>query len=280
MLLFIALASAGTWNICSSAEATSSVNAGWTIFDVRDADGARSIDNGSTYASTSLVRRWQPRRDQDLCDASDGMGGLTHRVDSVLVAVDSLPGEGACMASIWGDAYGDVGSEAVVKPNQIAANVQGHAVTTADAGNTGTIGVDGGGGARFAAEWAWAQSGPADVAGVVDVAASAAYNGASLDIPGWAKVDAYDGVVDAWVRRGSEWIHVTGSAPMQIEFGATVAGRGQVCAVGSATSGAHAEPGGQNAGGSGIGFSLTPVRSTGPVDVRPVGGPEFDPCGC
>lgn len=280
MLITLSLAAAGTWNVCSTTEATASVNAGWTIYDERDVDGDRATDAGTYSSSTSLVRRWQPRRDEDFCSHADGMGGLTLRSSTAMVAVDALPGEGSCPATIWADAYGDIGSAAVVTPNRISGKVEGHAVTTADAGNTGVIGVDGGGGARFTSTWAWSMSGVADVGGVIEVAASAAYNGASLDLPGWAQVDAYDGEVDAWVRRGGEWVHVTGSAPMRIPFGATVAGRGQVCASGSATSGAHAEPGGQSTGGAGISFTFDPVRTVGPVDPRPSGGPGFDPCGC
>jgi hypothetical protein len=280
MLIVISLAAAGTWNICSATEATASVNAGWTIYDVRDVDGDRAADHGTFSASTSLVRRWQPRHEEDLCDHTDGMGGLTLRTTTAMVAVDALPGEGSCPATVWGDAYGDIGSQATVTANRIGARVEGHAVTSADAGNTGTIGVDGGGGARFTSEWAWSLPGAADVSGTVDVEASAAYNGATLDIPGWAQVDAYDGAVDAWVRRGAEWVHVTGTAPMTIPFGALVPGRGQVCATGSATSGAHAEPGGQNTGGAGIRFTFDPVRGAGPVDARPTDGPEFDHCGC
>jgi len=280
MLLLVTLATAGTWNICSTTEATASINAGWTVFDDRNVDGDRALDRGTYSAATSIVRRWQPRHDADLCDHSDGMGGMTHRLDSALVEIDALPGEGTCPVAVWANGYSDAGSSALVSPDALSARVTGHAVTSADAGNTATIGVDGGGGASFEAQWLYTGAGTTRFNGVIDVDASASYNGASLDIPGWAQVDAYDGRVDAWVRRDDQWVHVVGEAPLKIEFGARVSARTGVCAMGSTTSGAHAQPGGQGTGGAGIGFTITPVRAQGAPDVRPRGGPEFEECGC
>lgn len=281
MLLFASLAQAGVWNVCAATEATASVNAGWTIVEVRDADDASDTDKGVFNASSSVVRRFQPSREEDFCKATDGLGGATRRWTTEMISIDMVPGQNSCPTTIWGDAYGDTGSRASVEPYKIAGMATGHAVTTADAGNTGTISVDGGGGAGFVAEWIWQVPGSvAAVEGVIEIDDSSAYNGATLDIPGWAQVDAYDGMVDAWVRRGSEWVHLTGPAPMDIEFGANVGSRGSVCAAGKATSGSQAQPGEASAGGSGIHFTLDSVRVATPADAMPTDGPEFEPCGC
>ena len=201
-----------------------------------------------------------------MCDAKDGVGGATRRWSPQMIAVDSIPGEGTCVATIWADGYVDTGSTAQVAPTQLATSATGHAVTRAEAGNTGTIGVDGGGGA--------------EVAGTVTVDTLAAYNGATLDIPGWASVQAYDGAVDGWVRRGSRWEHVSGVAPLKIEFGATTPHRGEVCASGTASSGSSAQPGQASVGGAGIRFAMDAVRSSKALDASPMGGPAFEPCSC
>ncbi len=281
MLILISLAAASAWNVCAATEAVSSANAGWTIVEARDTDGVDSAKRGTFSATSSTVRRFQPRREEDMCDAKDGVGGATRRWSPQMIAVDSIPGEGTCVATIWADGYVDTGSTAQVAPTQLAASATGHAVTRAEAGNTGTIGVDGGGGASFSAKWEWAvPGGGAEVAGTVTVDTLAAYNGATLDIPGWASVQAYDGAVDGWVRRGSRWEHVSGVAPLKIEFGATTPHRGEVCASGTASSGSSAQPGQASVGGAGIRFAMDAVRSSKALDASPMGGPAFEPCSC
>ncbi len=281
MLLFTAFAQAGVWNVCAATESNASVNAGWTIIEARDSAGERDADKGSLEAVSTVVKRFEPRREEDFCKATDGVGGATQRWTTELIAVDIVPGQKSCPTAIWADAYGDTGGHATITAERLSASAVGHAVTTAQGGNTGTISVDGGGGASFLSEWSWQVPGPsAAVAGVVKVDAASAYNGAILNVPGWAQVNSYGGVVDAWVRRGAEWVHVQGTSPMEIPFGATVSSRGGVCASGRVTAGSQARTGESSAGGSGIHFSMEPVHATDPVDRRPVKGPTFDPCGC
>lgn len=281
MLIYVALASAGVWSVCSTTEATSSANGGWTIVELRDSDGGVDTDRGTYGASSSVVRRFEARRDEDLCQASDGVGGATRRWTPGLIAVDALPTGGSCKASIWAEGYVDAGSRARVAANELAGSVIGHAVTRAEAANTGDISVDGGGGASFTAQWAWSVPGrTAEVDGTVVVDAQSAYNGASLEIPGWAWVQAYDGEVDAWVRRGAEWVHVTGAAPLNIEFGAVTPARGEVCAQATATAGSASRAGDSAAGGSGIHFTIDTVRTSDAVHTAPGAGPTFAPCGC
>lgn len=281
MLIYVALASAGVWSVCSATESTSSANGGWTIVEARDSDGGVDVDRGTYSASSSVVRRFSARREEDLCKASDGVGGATRRWTAGMISIDSLPVGGSCNASIWADGYVDAGSRATVSPAELAGSVVAHSVTKAEAANTGDISVDGGGGSSFSATWAWSVAGRnAEVDGTVVVDSQSAYNGASLEIPGWAWVQAYDGEVDAWVRRGSTWEHVTGTAPLSIEFGAITAARGEVCAQATATAASSARVGETAAGGSGIHFTMDTVRSSDTVDVRPAGGPTFAPCGC
>ncbi|MSQ03560.1 MAG: hypothetical protein EXR71_17005 [Myxococcales bacterium] len=281
MLSFISMAAASAWNVCAATEAVSSANAGWTIVEERDTDGAGSARHGTFSATSATVRSFQPRREEDMCDAKDGVGGATRRWSPQLIAVDSLPGEGTCVATIWADGYVDSGSTAQIEPTRLAASATGHAVTRSEAGNTGTIGVDGGGGASFSAQWEWGVPGAgAEIVGTVAVDAVAAYNGATLEIPGWASVQAYDGTVAGWVRRGAKWVQVAGVAPLDIAFGATTVSRGEVCASGNASSGSSAQPGQASVGGAGIRFVMDAVPSARSLDASPLGGPVFEPCSC
>ncbi len=281
MLVLTATALAGVWNVCSATEATASANAGWTIVEVRDSDGGQDVQRGTYTANSSLVRRFEARRDEDLCNATDGVGGATRRWTSELIAVDALPVGGSCKTSIWAEGYVDAGGRAKVTPYEISGSVVGHSVTRAAAGNTGVMSVDGGGGAAFVAEWDWQVPGrTAEVAGTVVVDAQSAYNGSSLQIPGWATVEAFDGKVDAWLRRGGAWVHVTGEAPMNLEFGAISVPRGRVCAQATTSSGAQSQVGESGIGGSGIHFTMDTVRSTAAIDATPMSGPTFDECGC
>jgi hypothetical protein len=203
---------------------------------------------------------------------------------SGMLAVASIPGLAAptCSVKVWAEGHGDASGRTVLEQDRIAGFARGDSVSDADAENSGEIAIDGGGGARFRGEWAWnvPRSTAAEVSGVVEVDEQAAYAGATLDIPGWAMVDVWEGDVDAWVRRGSEWVHVTGEAPMTIEFGAVVHPRGSVCAQGSATAGSHVVAGEGAIGTAGIHFSFDPAKSTEAFDRAPSGGPQFEPCGC
>lgn len=281
MLIILSLASAGTWNVCSATESRASGNAGWTIVEERDSDGGEDVHQGTYRSSSAYTQSFQPRRDGDLCTA-DGMGGSTQRWSTQLIAVDELPKNGICHASVWADAYADSRANTWVAQTRIAAAASTSAITRADAGNTGTIGVDGGGGARFTSEWVWQVGGPAaQVRGTIQVDASSAYNGASLQVPGWASVEVWDGRVTGWVRRGSEWVEVDHSTPFDLTFGAVTASRGTACMQGVASAASRAEPGEGNAGGAGFTVEMETVRSTAAPDRHPVAkGPEFDPCGC
>lgn len=281
MLIILSLASAGTWNVCSTTESRASGNAGWTIVQERDADGGEDVHHGTYRSASSYTQSFQPRLDADLCGA-DGMGGSTQRWSTQLIAVDELPTGGVCNASVWADAYTDSRAGAWVTPTRMSAGANASAITRADAGNTASIGVDGGGGARFTSEWVWQVGGPAaEVRGTISIDPSAAYNGASLQVPGWASVEVWDGRVTGWVRRGSEWAPVDDPAPIDITFGAVSASRGTACMQGVATAGSRAEMGEGTAGGTGFTVEMQTTRSAAPLDPQPAHkGPEFDPCSC
>jgi hypothetical protein len=280
MLIIVALAQAGTWNVCASTEARATGNAGWSVVDWRDTDGGDDVQRGTWRASAAWGQVFQPSRDGDLC-AADGVGGATQRWTTGLIAVDGLPGPASCHARVWADASTDARASAWVAPARMAAGATATSVTRADAGNTASISVDGGGGARFSSEWAWQVPGAAaDVRGTISVDASAAYNGASVQVPGWAQVEVWEGVATGWVRRGDQWVEVSGTAPIDISFGAVTASRGTTCAQGVATGASRAEAGEGTAGGSGVRVEIDAVRSASAPDARPDGGPAFDPCGC
>jgi hypothetical protein len=280
MLIIVALANAGTWNVCASTEASASGNAGWTIVESRETDGGDDFQAGTYRAAAAFTQTFQPRREGDLCSA-DGVGGATQRWSTELIAVEMVPGKSSCNARIWADGYADASASAWVAPARMAAGATTRALTRAEAGNTATIGVDSGGGARFASEWVWQVPGPAaDVRGTVTIDASAAYNGGSVDVPGWATLDVWDGEITGWLRQGSAWVEVHESGPMALTFGATTSGRGTTCVQGLVSAASRAAPGEGAAGGSGLKVEIETVRSSAPIDARPADGPEFDPCGC
>lgn len=281
MLIAVSLAMAGTWNVCSTTEARATGNAGWTIVDERDSDGGEDVRSGARRSEAAYTRSFQPRREGNMCEG-DGLGGSTQRWSTQLIAVDGLPGAGSCEATVWADAYADSRATAWIAATRMAAGAKATAITRADAGNTGTIGVDGGGGARFTSEWVWQVPGSAaEVRGTITVDGSAAYNGASLEIPGWASLEVWEGEVTGWLRQGSEWVEVDSSGPVELTFGAITASRGTTCMQGTASAASRAEPGEGAAGGSGFEVEMETVRSGSTPHARPTAdGPEFDPCAC
>lgn len=287
MLFLISLASAGTWPICGATSTTATTNGGWTVVEIRESDGSESSDQGVWSSETSLSRSYGGMKQDNACDSEDGMGGALMRWTSELLSVDALPGQGqavnaSCDVTVSARGQSDASARAILSQMEMKGMARGDAVSDADAENSGTISVDSGGGGQFAGEWAWGVPGAhaAKVRGVIRVGVQAAYAGATLDIPGWAQIDAWDGDVEGWVREGSTWIHVKGKAPMEIAFGAVVAGRGQVCATGLATAGSRSENGGGAIGAAAIEFSMEPIKSIDEIDARPTGGPEFSPCSC
>ncbi len=284
MLALIALAHAGTWPICAVTESSVSVNGGWTLVEERESDGKDAQHRGAWSSEASLSQTFGGRREENYCENDDGLMGLTRRWTAEMVAVTALPGTeaNACEATIWAEGKADADARAEVDTERLAAMARGSALTMAEADNVADISVDAGGGARFAGQWTWRVPGTraADMVGTVVVSAQAAYAGATLDIPGWAMVDTWDGEIDAWVRQDDEWVHVTGSAPMEIPFGAIVTPRGSVCATGSVTTGSQSVLGGGGAGGAGISFSMEPVATDEAPSGDAPGAPAFGPCGC
>lgn len=287
MLILISLASAGTWPICATTSTTATTNGGWSLVEVRESDGAENSDQGAWSSQASLSRTYGGIKQDNACESEDGMGGALMRWTSELLSVDALPGQGkapqaSCNVTVTARGQSDASGRAQVSQTAMKGMARGDAVSEAEAENTGAISVDSGGGGRFAGEWAWGVPGAsaAKMQGMIHVGMQAAYAGATLDIPGWAQLDAWDGEVEGWVREGSSWIHIEGKAPMDIPFGAIVGGRGQVCATGSATSGSRSVNGGGAIGAAAIDFSMEPLKSMDEIDERPVGGPEFMPCSC
>lgn len=287
MLILISLASAGTWPICAATSTTATTNGGWSLIEIRESDGAESTDQGAWFSEASLSRTYGGMKQDNACESQDGMGGALMRWTSELLSVDALPGQGktsqkSCDVTVSARGQSDASGRAELSQSVMKGMARGDAVSEAEAENSGAISVDSGGGGRFAGEWAWGVPGApaAKVQGMIRVGVQAAYAGATLDIPGWAQIDAWDGEVEGWVREGSKWIHIEGKAPIDIVFGAVVPGRGQVCAIGSATAGSRSVNGGGAIGAAGIEFSMIPVKSIDEIDARPAGGPDFGPCSC
>ncbi|MBM4391192.1 MAG: hypothetical protein FJ090_08725 [Deltaproteobacteria bacterium] len=284
MLALIALAHAGIWPVCAVTESVVSVNGGWTLVEARESDGKDAQHRGDWSSAVSLSERFGGRREEDYCASGDGLMGLTRRWTAELMAVAALPGtdSDACQAINWAEGTADAEARAEVDPESLAAMARGSALTMAEADNVADISVDAGGGARFTGQWTWRVPGTraADMIGTVVVSAQAAYAGATLDIPGWAVVETWNGEIDAWVRQDAEWVHVTGSAPMEIPFGAIVTPRGSVCATGSVTTGSQSVLGAGGAGGAGIRFSMEPVATDEAPTGDVPGAPAFGPCGC
>ena len=284
MLILVSIAAAGTWPICATTGTTATTNGGWSLLEVHDSEGAEMIDEGAWSSRSRLSQTYGGIKEDNACDSKDGMGGATMRWTTDLLSVDALPGQGqaSCDVTVKARGRSDASGQAEVSQTKMTAMARGDAVSDAEAQNSGAISVDSGGGGRFLGEWAWRVPGAtaANVQGTITVGVQASYAGATLDIPGWAQIDAWDGEVEGWVRQGSEWVHVAGSAPMDISFGAVAAGRGQVCASGSATTGSHSAEGAGGIGAAAITFSMEPTKSAGAIDERPEGGPEFAPCSC
>ena len=280
MLIIAAMAQAGTWNVCSTTESSASGNAGWTIVEKRDSDGGKDLQKGKHHSAASFSKSFKPRLEGDLCNG-DGVGGATQRWSTELIAVEMVPGQKSCQASIWADALAETTATADVSPTAMSASARAQTLTRADAGNTGKIGVDGGGGARFTSEWNWDVPGPAaEVRGSIKVDANAGYSGGSVKVPGWASLEVWDGVVTGSVRRGAAWVAVKGAAPLDVSFGAVTAARGTTCVQGIATAGSRAEPGEGTTGNSTVQVEILTVTSSAPVVARPKDGPTFENCSC
>lgn len=286
MLILISLASAGTWPVCSVTSTTATTNGGWSLVDVRESDGGEDAHRGTWFSEASFSQTYGGTKEDNACESEDGMGGALMRWTSELLSVSALPGQGkpsaACEVRVAARGQADASGRAEVSQLSMGALARGDALSEASAENTGAISVDSGGGGRFSSEWAWRVGGSptAEMQGMITVGTQAAYSGATLDIPGWAQIDAWDGEVEGWVRQGAEWVHVQGTAPMDISFGAIVPSRGEVCSTGLATAGSQSVDGGGGIGASSIRFTMEPVRSSRAVDDRPEGGPEFAPCSC
>lgn len=276
-LLLVAHAWAGTFQLCAATESSASTNGRWQVLTDGDQDGRTDLRHGTTNSASGVAARYGERREADLCSDEDRMGGITLRGTTQMIEVRP----GTCTADMVAEGEGTAQGGAYASARGIRAGASGEAWARGFAENAASIGVDAGGGGTFDSEWSWRVSGPnARFTGYVEVTALEAYAGASLNVPGLVYVEAWDGVVDAWVRQGERYERYTGPAPVRFEIDTVVSGRsGRLCAGGSATAGVRVSDG-ETTGASGIDFAVAPSATTDAPDRLVGEAPEFQECGC
>lgn len=285
-LLLLTSAHAGTTPTCSITEANAGAHATWSVLAKVDGDGVDDNDAGYTNATARIATAFGDSEAVDLCPAGDSLGGAGLAVRRLgLIAIDIDPDDigGSCPATSYARGEGVVEGTAQIEPRAFAASATVRARVDVQADNAAAISVDAGAGSRFSSVWQYRSSGSnTRLAGTIGVSLADATGGARLSLPGIARIDAWNGVVDAWVRRGAEYEHVVGPAPMRLDVSVVTQGRsGSVCGAGSASLGAVAEDG---AGGidaaSQISFILTPIGTEEAFDRSPHDAPIFDLCTC
>lgn len=276
-LVLVSQALAGTYQLCAATESSASTNGRWQVLTEGDQDGRTDLRRGTTNSAAGVSARYGERREVDLCSGADRMGGITLRGTTQMIEVRP----GTCTAAVAAEGEGTAQGAGYASSREIRGGASGEAWARGLVENAASIGVDAGGGGTFDGEWSWRVSGPnARLAGFVEVTALEAYAGASLNVPGLAYVEAWDGMVDAWVRQGDRYVRYTGAAPVRLEIDTVVGGRvGRVCAGGSATAGVRVADD-EAAGASGIDFALTPSATRDAPDRVTGEAPEFLECGC
>lgn len=285
-LSFISSALAGAMPTCSVTEANAGAHGTWSVLAKVDSDGVDDADLGYTSAGARVATAFGGTEDVDLCPAGDPLAGADLPVRRIgLIAVDIDPDEigGSCPSHSYARGEGVVEGVAQVEPKAFAASASARARMDVDAENAATISVDAGAGSRFSSSWQYRSTGSnTRLSGTIAVTLADAGGGARLSLPGIARIEAWNGMVDAWIRRGSSYEHVYGPAPMSFDVSVVTQGRsGSLCGAGSASLGAVAEDG---AGGidevTEIAFALTPVGTEDPFDHTPHDAPIFDLCSC
>lgn len=276
-ILLVSQALAGTYQLCAATESSASTNGRWQVLTDADQDGRTDLRRGTTNSAAGVSARYGERRDEDLCSDADRMGGITLRGTTKMIEVKP----GTCTAEIVADGEATALGGAYASAREMRAGASGEAWARGYSENAASIGVDAGGGGTFDSEWTWRVGGPnTRLRGFVEVTALEAYAGASLNLPGLAYVEAWDGVVDAWVRRGDRYERYTGAAPVRLEIDTIVGGKsGRLCAGGSATSGVRVADD-EATGASAIDFAVAPYGTSEPAHGVTGEVPEFLACGC
>jgi hypothetical protein len=286
LLALTASALAGGFTTCSVTDATAGAHGSWSVLASVDSDGVESADSGFTSAQARIATAFGDSTTVDLCPAGDPLAGIdlpVRRLGLIAVDVDPTALGNACPASSWARAEGVVEGLASVEPKAMAASATARAHLAIDADNVASISVDAGAGARWGSSWLYRSTGMnTRLVGTIEVTLADAQGGARINLPGLARVDAWDGQVDAWVRHGDRYEHVVGPAPMHLDVSVVMQGRGgSVCGGGSASLGSVADDSVDGIDvGSSIQFSLVPEGTTDPVDDVPRDAPVFDLCTC
>lgn len=290
MLVPLLLAStvfAGGFTTCSVTDASAGAHATWQVLAATDSDGVDDAHGGYTSATARVATAFGDSETVDLCPAGDPLAGIDLPVRRLgLIAVDVDPedlGSGACPSVSWARGEGVVEGSVDVDPRGLSAVLRARSTVRLEADNAATITADAGAGARFTSTWQYRSNGPnTRLDGTVEVSLADAEAGARLNLPGFAKVEAWDGRVDAWLRDGETYTHVTGMAPMTLRFSTVSAGRGgSFCGGGSTNMGAVAtDDDGSLETESSLSFVIVPTGTTDPADHTPHTSPTFDLCTC
>ncbi len=285
-LFYVSMAVAGTMPTCSYTEASAGAHASWSVLGKVDGSGVDDADVGYGTATARVATAFGGSEELDLCPAGDPLGGAGLAVRRLgLIAVDIDPSEigGSCPSVSYARGEGVVEGIARVEPRAFAASATARGRMAVDADNAATISVDTGAGSRFSGVWQYRSGGPnTRLEGTIEVSLADATSGARLSLPGIARIDAWNGNVDAWIRRGDTYEHVVGPAPMRFDVSVVTQGRGgSICGNGSASVGALAEDGvGGIDAAAGVQFVLTPYGSEDDFDRTPRDAPVFDLCTC
>jgi hypothetical protein len=201
-----------------------------------------------------------------------------------MVSVDMDPSAlgGSCPVMTRASASGQVGGEVRFGMGAIDVEARGGVQVDMSGENTGSIDADAGSGGSFEALWRYSvPTTSARVQGNIVIDLEDAYAGVNLNMPGVARIHAWDGYVDAWIRRGDRFMHIEGQAPMILEVDYIAPRAGELCAAGNASVGSFGdERTGLLYRQSSLKMHLEVVQSEESVD-RLVGDvPRFERCGC
>lgn len=285
--LLVSTVFAGGFTTCSVTDASAGAHATWQVLTRTDGDGMNDARTGYTSATARVATAFGDTEQVDLCPAGDALAGVdlpVRRLGLIAIEVDpELLGEGSCPAISWARGEGVVEGSAQVDPRGLAATLRARSTVRLDADNVATISADAGAGARFTSNWQYRSNGPnTRLDGTIEVSLAEAESGARLNLPGFAKVEAWDGRVDAWLRVGDRYEHVSGMAPMTLRFSTVAAGRGGgFCGGGSASMGAVAtDSDGSLETEATLAFAVVTTGTTDAADRTPHTAPAFDLCGC
>ena len=286
ILIIANFAFAGTSRVCSVSQSTSQVNGSWDLLDEGDFFGTSLEEKSAGPSRTNLPVSILQEREVDMCPKYDPYGGLLEAnrsgFEMVAVNVDLDEIGGSCPVLTRAGASGMVGGEVHFGMGAIDVETKGGVQLDLTGENTGRINADAGGGGTFDALWRYnVTSETARVQGTILVDIEQAYSGINLNVPDIALVHAWDGMVDAWVRQGEEFVHITGPAPQVLEIDYVAPRSGEICATGgSSVGGFGSEQDGLLYLNAVMKMHIEITPTDAPED-RMVGvGPRFGRCSC